>query len=128
MVTEQTLMDIGNLFFQADPPPQGESFETLLKQKGVVIERILSSSQIEPQEYIQVQDEWVVLLQGEALLEIAGETIRLRAGDYIFLASQTPHTVLAVSQGALCHPLLRKLRQRFPSVPSPPSASRMGGD
>lgn len=94
-------MEIGNLFLKADPPQQGEYFKTLLQQQGILIELILSSSQIEPQEYIQEQDEWVVLLQGEAVLDIAGETIRLRAGNYIFLAAQTPHTVLAVSQGAL---------------------------
>ncbi len=73
----------------------------MLQHKGLVIERIVSSAKVESQEYTQAQDEWVVLLQGEAELDIAGQRIQLKSGDHVFLPSATPHTVLRASQGAL---------------------------
>ncbi|QLG88996.1 cupin domain-containing protein [Chitinibacter bivalviorum] len=94
-------MKIDNLFRDTAPPLEGERFETLLSHKGLLIERIISSPRIAATEYIQSQDEWVVLLQGEATLDVAGEQIELKAGDYVFLAAQTPHTVQKVSDGAV---------------------------
>ena len=92
---------MGNLYEDAQPPATGERFDTLLSQRGLVIERIVSTSKIASQEYVQEQDEWVVLLRGEARLDVAGREVPLRAGDYLFLPSRTPHTVLQVSDGAL---------------------------
>lgn len=92
---------MGNLYDDALPPATGERFDELLSHRGVVIERIVSTARIASQEYVQEQDEWVVLLQGEALLEVAGRQLPLRAGDYLFLPSRTSHTVLQVSEGAL---------------------------
>jgi cupin 2 domain-containing protein len=96
-----TRMQIGNLFANSSPPLEGERFETLLAHKNIVVERIQSSSRIASSEYVQSQDEWVVLLQGEAILEVAGKKIELKSGDYLFLPSKTPHTLLSVSEGAL---------------------------
>ncbi|WP_342116549.1 cupin domain-containing protein [Pseudoduganella sp. OTU4001] len=92
---------MGNLYDDALPPAQGERFDTLLSHKGLVIERIVSTSKIESQQYVQEQDEWVVLLQGEALLDVAGRQVVLKAGDYLFLPSHTPHSVQRVSDGAM---------------------------
>jgi cupin 2 domain-containing protein len=92
---------MGNLYEDALPPQQGERFDTLLSHKGLVIERIVSTSKIASQEYVQEQDEWVLLLTGDALLDVAGRQVPLRAGDYLFLPSRTPHTVLRVSDSAL---------------------------
>lgn len=94
-------MQTGNLFSMASTPEEGERFDTLLRHKGLVIERIVSSSKIESQQYLQAQDEWVLLLQGEAELDIAGKRLQLKAGDYVFIPSAIPHTVLSASQGAL---------------------------
>jgi cupin 2 domain-containing protein len=79
----------------------GERFDTLLAHKNLVIERIHGSAKITPGEYVQSQDEWVILLQGEALLDVAGQRVELKSGDYLFLPSGTPHTVQQVSEGAL---------------------------
>jgi cupin 2 domain-containing protein len=92
---------MGNLYEDALRPATGERFDTLLSHQGLVIERIVSTSKIESKEYVQEQDEWVVLLTGEAVLEVAGRKVPLRAGDYLFLPSHTPHTVQQVSDGAL---------------------------
>ncbi len=92
---------MGNLYEDALPPATGERFDTLLMHNGLVIERIVSTSKIESQQYVQEQDEWVVLLTGEAQLDVAGRPVSLRAGDYLFLPARTPHTVLRVSDRAL---------------------------
>lgn len=76
---------IGNLFADSEPPATGERFETLLKQRNLVVERILSSGRQEAVDYVQEQDEWVMLVRGEARLNLAGEVIDLVAGDYLFI-------------------------------------------
>lgn len=90
-----------NLFNDRTPPQEGERFDELLRHKGLVIERIISSSRIAHERYVQTQDEWVVLLQGEATLDIDGLTADLTSGDHVFLPAHTPHTVKKVSDGAL---------------------------
>jgi len=94
-------LELGNLFADAAPPAGGERFETLLSRGNVVIERIVSSADVTPTEYVQPQDEWVVLLKGEAVLEVAGRIHELKAGDHLFLPSGMPHTVRRTSDGAL---------------------------
>lgn len=94
-------MQVGNLYADATLPPVGERFDTLLAHGNLSIERILSSANVAPTEYVQEQDEWVMLLSGEAVLEVAGERLDLMSGDYLFLPSGTPHTVARVSEGAL---------------------------
>jgi cupin 2 domain-containing protein len=90
-----------NLFEQADPPEQGERFDELLKHRNLVIERIVSSSNIQPTQYIQTQDEWVVLIQGEATLLVSGKPVQLKAGDHVFLSAGVAHTVERTSEGAM---------------------------
>jgi cupin 2 domain-containing protein len=92
---------IGNLYADASLPAHGERFDTLLSHKGLVIERIVSTAKIASHEYVQEQDEWVVLLQGSAMLDVVGAPVALNAGDYVFLPARTPHTVRSVSDGAL---------------------------
>lgn len=94
-------MRTGNLNDDADAPATGERFDTLLRHRNLHVERIISSRDIRPTEYVQEQDEWVLLVQGTATLDIDGEVTTLKAGDHVFLPAQTPHTVTEVSQGAL---------------------------
>lgn len=94
-------MQTGNLFDHAGAPASGERFEALLRHRNLVIERIISSATISPTEYVQAQDEWVAMLQGEAILEVAGAVRELHSGDYLFLPAGTPHMVLRVSDGAV---------------------------
>lgn len=91
----------GNLYADATPPAQGERFDTLLSHRGLVIERIVSTTKIESREYVQEQDEWVLLLKGHAMLDVAGQPVTLNDGDYLFLPALTPHTVCKVSDGAM---------------------------
>ncbi len=90
-----------NLFTDAEPPHEGERFDTLLSHKNLMVERIVSSSAITPREYVQPHDEWVVLIKGEAVLQVAGESIALKPGDHLFLPAGVPHTVERTSHGAM---------------------------
>jgi len=90
-----------NLFAGASPPVDGERFETLLAHRNLVIERIVSSGNATPIEYLQTQDEWVLLVRGDARLDVAGEDVVLEAGDYVFLPAGTRHSVVHASNGAL---------------------------
>ena len=94
-------MRIGNLFTDAAPPHEGERFDTILSHRNLVIERIVSSATVAAQEYVQAQDEWVLLVQGEAVLQVAGESILLKSGDHLFLPAGVPHMVTHTSAGAM---------------------------
>lgn len=94
-------MSIANLFHDSQPPAEGERFDTLLSHRNLQIERILSSSRIESVDYVQEQDEWVLLARGAASMTVAGEAIELSAGDHLFLPAGTPHRVERTSDGAL---------------------------
>lgn len=94
-------MQTGNIFTDAEPPHEGERFDTILSHKNLVIERIVSSAAATAQEYVQAQDEWVLLVQGEAALQVAGQSILLKAGDHLFLPAGVPHTVTHTSDGTI---------------------------
>ena len=91
-----------NLFSNLPSPETGEDFLKLLGCRNVVIERIVSSDRPDPRTYDQAQDEWVLLLQGEASLEISGRDVALKQGDHIFIPAGTPHRVLATSPEPPC--------------------------
>jgi cupin 2 domain-containing protein len=55
-------MQIANLLTDATAPASGERFDVLLKHQNIVIERIVSSSDITPTRCVQEQDEWVLLV------------------------------------------------------------------
>ncbi len=94
-------MHLGNLFAHPGPPAQGERFDELLHHKNLVIERIVSGADTTPTVYVQPQDEWVLLVQGTATLDVAGQTVPLQAGDHVFLPAGVAHAVTHVSPGAL---------------------------
>ena len=91
-----------NLFEPEHYIGEKESFETLLQQGNVTIERILSPAGIRSQTFVQTQDEWVCLLQGEAQLEMDDRQILLKAGQTLFIPSGTPHRVLSTSEHPTC--------------------------
>ena len=83
----------------ADIPAQlpKELFTCLLKNEQVEIERIVSRGQSSEKDewYDQINDEWVVLLQGEAILEFSEpqEFKKLQAGDYLLIPAHCKHRV-----------------------------------
>lgn len=91
-----------DLFADLPAPETGEAFAEVLRRGNVHIERIVSSAQPEPVLYDQTQDEWVLLLAGNATLEVAGEPLELTAGDHLFIPAHCPHRLLATSAEPRC--------------------------
>lgn len=89
-------MELGNIF-ELIPDDLGEEVFDLLVQSGdVKIERIISKGHASPDTGWHDQDhnEWVIVLQGEALISIeGGEEIDLCAGGYVNIPAHTKHKV-----------------------------------
>jgi cupin 2 domain-containing protein len=81
-------------FFDLPPAGAQEHLQTLLAGEGVRIERIVSDGQTTEGWFDQLEDEWVLLVQGEALLEFdAGESRALKAGDCVWIPAHRRHRV-----------------------------------
>jgi cupin 2 domain-containing protein len=85
--------------FRQPIPQKGENFHTLLRHEHVRIVAIAGSDEIEEHLYIQDEDEWVMLIEGEAKMEMDGEIICLNPGDTLFIPARTPHRVLETKKG-----------------------------
>lgn len=95
------MIRIDNLYEGEKPAENNEVFSTLFQNETVKIESIRSSLRTPGQLYDQDYDEWVLLLEGEAKLEITDEIRTMRSGDYLFLPKHTIHKVLTTSKDAL---------------------------
>ena len=94
-----------NLFNLPDPLPHNEDIIDLVRSDDIRIERIVSTGQTTPagEWYDQDQDEWVVLIQGKAVLEYeTGEKLRLSAGDHVLLPAHCRHRVAYTSPQPPC--------------------------
>lgn len=92
----------GNLFDESSAGREAESSKPLLVLPQVRIERIASFGQASPPGfwYEQEEDEWVALLEGEAVLEWGGgSSERLGPGDWVFLPARQKHRVAWTAPG-----------------------------
>lgn len=88
--------------FAAMPADTGcEAFDDLLDVPGLRIERIVSHGQESPPGfwYEQGEDEWVIVLQGSATLEVEGRKtlITLEPGDHCWIPSGLRHRVASTA-------------------------------
>lgn len=92
-----------NLLALPDADFGREFFETLLEKPGIRVERIISSGQSTPpgEWYDQGWDEWVLLLSGEASLQLEEETESrlLVPGDCLMLPAHCRHRVVWTAPG-----------------------------
>lgn len=79
-----------------------EQFDSLIATPGTRLLRIISPAHFRSEPFLQREDEWVLVLQGEGLLEVAGARLRLAAGDSLLIPAGTPHRVLDTSAQPLC--------------------------
>jgi len=80
------------------PPGPEERFDTLFASPGTRIERIVSHGHASPPGfwYDQEQAEWVMVVQGEAVLVFAdGERQALAPGDWLLIPAGCRHRVAA---------------------------------
>jgi mannose-6-phosphate isomerase-like protein (cupin superfamily) len=89
----------GHLRPAADAPEHGELTEQLAAGGGFVVELILSGEVETPLAFLEERDEWVVVLEGAAVLEAEGEKLVLGGGDWVLLPAGTPHRLLQVAPG-----------------------------
>ncbi len=94
----------GNLFSPMPQVAADESIDEVLARPGVRIERIVSYGHVSPPDFWfdQDEDEWVCLVDGEALLAFAdGPDRRLFRGDWLLVAAGCRHRILATSSPAV---------------------------
>ena len=89
----------GRLARRADAPPSGERTDRLAIADGFTVEQILSGELAAPQAYEQDHDEWVLLVEGAAVLEVDGTEHELDAGDWCLLPAGTPHRLVRTEPG-----------------------------
>lgn len=90
-------MEKANFFKEYLKSSDEETFEKLFQNENLIIERIVSSGQITPEEewYDQEWDEWVILLKGKAeLLFEENERIELSTGDFLHIPAHKKHRVI----------------------------------
>jgi cupin 2 domain-containing protein len=101
MKTPSGTVRTGNLFRGIDSSERSEKIEVLESARGARIERIVSRDHASADGFWfdQHEDEWVIVLEGEAELEIEVEpsTRRLRKGDWIFLPAHCRHRVVSTA-------------------------------
>lgn len=89
-------MKKSNIFDLIPATLKDELSEELVSKDGIKIERIVSHGHVtsEFEWYDQRRDEWVILLQGEAIISFFNEDdVRLKAGDYINIPAHKKHRV-----------------------------------
>jgi len=94
---------VQNLFHPTDPEGSREVIELLLQGESFRLESIKSYGEPSTEGfwYDQADPEWVILLQGTSCLGFEhGESVELRAGDYLLIPAGRKHRVESVSQDA----------------------------
>lgn len=94
-----------NLLQWPEASGAGEITEPLLRRGGVRIERILSTGQVSPADfwYDQAEDEWVSVVQGNAVLQWDDDAFtELSAGDWILIPAHKKHRVQWTSTAPPC--------------------------
>lgn len=94
-----------NLFDLPPLNPDQEIYEDLIPDKGIHIERIISAGQASPPGfwYEQNRDEWVVLLQGQAVMAWGdGYSQFMEPGDWLLIPAGERHRVEWTSQEPPC--------------------------
>jgi cupin 2 domain-containing protein len=87
---------VGNIFAGVSAAAGKENFLTLFESNAVKIERIVSQSHSSPPGfwYDQSEEEWVILVRGQATLEFAdGKLVELKEGDYLAIPPHAKHRV-----------------------------------
>lgn len=86
-----------NIFADLPSDTSCEAFDDLLNVPGLRIERIVSHGHASPPDfwYEQDKDEWVIVLQGCATLQIEGRDtlVSLEQGDHYWIPAGLRHRV-----------------------------------
>jgi len=91
---------VKNIFDNIIIDKDNEEFLELLKNKNIKIERIVSNGQSSPKDfwYEQNENEFVLILKGEAILQFDEKEVFLKEGDYLNIPSKVKHRVKYTSK------------------------------
>lgn len=88
---------VENIFNNIPQQLPDELFQTLLSKDQIKIERIISKGHASTANdwYDQIQDEWIILLEGQAKLQFKKESsaVILNPGDYLYIPAHSKHRV-----------------------------------
>ncbi len=93
-----------SLFTHLEPEASEETFVTLFEKAGVKIESIASHGQASPEDfwYDQPGDEWVMIMRGEAVLEVQDqEPLSMHPGDHVMIPRHVRHRVARTTPDTL---------------------------
>lgn len=78
--------------------------DILLESDNVRVERIVSRAAPSPDGYWydQSEDEWVAVLDGQAVLTVSDTRVSLSKGDTLFIPAHTRHRVEETSDSPCC--------------------------
>ena len=84
-----------NVYDALPDETRDELVSAILSGENIRIERIVSTGQISPEGfwYDQEEDEWTLLIMGEAELRFKDKIIKMVAGDSVFIPAHTLHRV-----------------------------------
>ena len=88
-------MEKYNIFEQIIVDKNEENFFEIFKNEIIKIEKIVSNGQISPENfwYEQEQNEFVLVLEGYAILEFENREVELKKGDCLNIKAMEKHRV-----------------------------------
>jgi len=88
-------LSLKNLFENINVDQISEEFIEILKSNNIKIERIVSNGQTSPKDfwYEQKENEFVLVLEGFAIVEFEDKELELKKGDFINIKAQEKHRV-----------------------------------
>ena len=90
---------LGRLRSPDTAPTNGEQLTHLADLEGAVVDQILSGRLDGAVDYRQDEDEWVVVLNGRAILDVEDERLHLGPGDWVMLPARTLHRLVETDPG-----------------------------
>ena len=92
-----------NIFEIEKLPEIGEEeiVDILKENENVKIERIISRGQVSDW-MVQEKREYVLLIQGNAVIEFNDKTVEMKSGDTIFIEKRERHRVAYTSENPCC--------------------------
>ncbi len=93
-----------NIFAQIAEAGEEEQFDLLFKSPNCRIDRIVSAGHSSPKGfwYDQENDEFILLIQGEATLEFEDRKVTLKKGDYMHIPKNFKHRLDSTSIEPVC--------------------------
>jgi len=93
-------MEKYNIFEQIVVDKEEEKFFEIFKNETIKVEKIVSNGQKSPENfwYEQEQSEFILLLEGFAILEFENREVELKKGDCLNIEAMKKHRVKFTSQ------------------------------